>query len=208
MPLNQFSSREIMINALIGGGLTAFYGGFPVVERRFVGGAEQELELELELERHGMKLDPASVSFTPNLDEGFVVLWEFDCTEISKLCFRNAAAYLRYKSQLESLHKLLDPIWDTPTFGISEAASSFDSKMKNKLNELTHWSACLQHAVSLGQKEMGDVMELFRNYYFAGMISKPTEDTNAYGSYDVKQLIFELFLSQHIYRKQVKQHTT
>ncbi|XP_021772948.1 uncharacterized protein LOC110736917 isoform X2 [Chenopodium quinoa] len=107
-----------------------------------------------------MKLDPSSASFTPNLDEGCLVLGELDCTEISKLCFRDAVAYLRYKSQLECFYKFLDPIWDSPTHGISEAASSFGDKLKNKLmNESTHWSACLQHAVSPGQKEMGDIMD-------------------------------------------------
>ncbi|XP_021714517.1 pyridine nucleotide-disulfide oxidoreductase domain-containing protein 2-like [Chenopodium quinoa] len=146
---------------------------------------------ELELERHGMKMlkrVPAS-SFTPCLDGRYLLLGpdkELNRSEISKFSLNDADAYPRYESQLESFCKFLDPILDSPTPENIGGASSFGDKMKNKLYKSTFWSACLQRAVSLGQKEMVDFMDLLLspaskvlNNWFESDVLKATLATDA-----------------------------
>ncbi|KAJ8443689.1 hypothetical protein Cgig2_019671 [Carnegiea gigantea] len=145
---------------------------------------------ELELERHGLKLLRRSPSsFTPCLDGRYLLLGpdkELNYSEISKFSQRDADAYPRYENQLESFCKFLDPILDSPTPESLQGASSFSDKMKNKLHKSGFWSACLQRAVSLGQKEMVDFMELLLspaskvlNNWFETDVLKATLSTDA-----------------------------
>lgn len=80
----------------------------------------------------------------------------------------------------------MDPILDSPTPENIGGASSFGDKMKNKLYKSTFWSACLQRAVSLGQKEMVDFMDLLLspaskvlNNWFESDVLKATLATDA-----------------------------
>lgn len=145
---------------------------------------------ELELKRHGMKLlkrDPSS--FTPCLDGRYLLLGpdkELNHSEISKFSLRDADAYPRYESQLESFCKFLDPILDSPTPENLEGAASFGDKMKNKVYKSSFWSACLHRAVSLGQKEMVNFMDLLTspaskvlNNWFESDVLKATLATDA-----------------------------
>ncbi|KMT09400.1 hypothetical protein BVRB_6g128780 isoform C [Beta vulgaris subsp. vulgaris] len=145
---------------------------------------------ELELERHGLKLlsrNPSS--FTPCLDGRYLLLGpdkELNRSEISKFSVNDADAYPRYESQLESFCKFLDPILDSPTPENIEGASSFGDKMKNKLYRSSFWSGCLHRAVSLGQKDMVDFMDLLLspaskvlNNWFESDVLKATLATDA-----------------------------
>ncbi|XP_074295215.1 uncharacterized protein LOC141623074 isoform X1 [Silene latifolia] len=145
---------------------------------------------ELELERHGLKMlrrNPSS--FTPCLDGRYLLLGadkELTHSEISKFSQRDADAFPRYESQLESFCKFLDPILDSHTPENLEGVSSFGDKMKNKMYKSVFWSSCLHRAASLGQKDMVDFMDVLLspaskvlNNWFETDVLKATLATDA-----------------------------
>uniref|UniRef100_A0A7N0VBH2 Uncharacterized protein n=1 Tax=Kalanchoe fedtschenkoi TaxID=63787 RepID=A0A7N0VBH2_KALFE len=145
---------------------------------------------ELELTRHGLKLlkrNPSS--FTPCLDGRYLLLGpdkEFNCSEISKFSKRDAEAYPRYERQLEIFCKFMDLVIDSPTPEHMQGSSSFNDRLKNKLEKSTFWARCLQQAVTLGQKDMVDFMDLLLspaskvlNNWFEGDVLKATLATDA-----------------------------
>ncbi|CAK9152404.1 unnamed protein product [Ilex paraguariensis] len=145
---------------------------------------------ELELARHGLKLLRRSPSsFTPCLDGRYLLLGpdkDHNYSEISKFSKRDAEAYPRYEEQLENFCKFMDPLLDSPTPETLQGASSFKAQMKNKLNKSTFWAQRLRQAVSLGQKEMVDFMDLLLspaskilNNWFESEILKATLGTDA-----------------------------
>lgn len=128
-------------------------------------------------------------SFTPCLDGKYLLLGpdkELNHSEISKFSKLDADAYQRYEAQLESFCNFLDLIVDSPTPESLHGTPSFTDKMKNKLYKSGFWSNCLQRAVSLGQKEMVDFMELLvspaskvLNNWFETDVLKATLATDA-----------------------------
>ncbi|KAH7566416.1 hypothetical protein JRO89_XS08G0155600 [Xanthoceras sorbifolium] len=119
---------------------------------------------ELELARHGLKLlkrNPSS--FTPCLDGRYLLLGpnkELNHSEISKFSKRDADAYPRYESQLERFCKFMDIVLDSPTPESLQGISSFTDRLKNKLHNSAFWTSCFNQALSLGQKDMVDFMDL------------------------------------------------
>ncbi|KAE9449710.1 hypothetical protein C3L33_18391, partial [Rhododendron williamsianum] len=141
-----------------------------VLERRhLIGGAAVTEELipgfkELELGRHGLKLLKRSPSsFTPCLDGRYLLLGPdkvLNHSEISKFSKRDADAYPRYEDQLEKFCEFIDPLLDLPTPETLQGVSSLRARMKNNLQKSEFWARCLRQAISLGQKDMVDLMDL------------------------------------------------
>ncbi|KAL5754653.1 hypothetical protein ACOSP7_022873 [Xanthoceras sorbifolium] len=119
---------------------------------------------ELELARHGLKLLKRNLSsFTPCLDGRYLLLGpnkELNHSEISKFSKRDADAYPRYESQLERFCKFMDIVLDSPTPESLQGISSFTDRLKNKLHNSAFWTSCFNQALSLGQKDMVDFMDL------------------------------------------------
>ncbi|GAV68764.1 NAD_binding_8 domain-containing protein [Cephalotus follicularis] len=146
---------------------------------------------ELELARHGLKLlkrTPAS-SFTPCLDGRYLLLGpnkELNHSQISKFSKRDADAYPRYEHQLENFCKFMDPLLDSPPPESSNSISSFNDRLKDGMQKAAFWSRCLQQAVSLGQKDMVDFVDLLLspaskvlNNWFEADVLKATLATDA-----------------------------
>ncbi|KAK3017162.1 hypothetical protein RJ639_007837 [Escallonia herrerae] len=145
---------------------------------------------ELELPRHGLKLlkrNPSS--FTPCLDGRYLLLGpdkELNTSEISKFSKRDAEAYPRYENQLENFCKFMDPLLDSSTPETLQGSSSFNARMKNKLHKSDFWAHCLRRALSLGQQDMVDFMDLLLspaskvlNNWFETDVLKATLATDA-----------------------------
>ncbi|GMY11526.1 pyridine nucleotide-disulfide oxidoreductase domain-containing protein 2-like isoform X1 [Fagus crenata] len=119
---------------------------------------------ELELVKHGLKLlKPMYTSFTPCLDGRYLLLGpndEHNFLEMSKFSKRDADAYPRYESQLHKFCKFMDFLLDSHTPETLHGDSSLIDQLRDKLNKSVFWTRCLQHALSLGQKDMVDLMDL------------------------------------------------
>ncbi|KAG6577207.1 Pyridine nucleotide-disulfide oxidoreductase domain-containing protein 2, partial [Cucurbita argyrosperma subsp. sororia] len=145
---------------------------------------------ELELARHGLKLlkrNPSS--FTPCLDGRYLLLGpnkDLNYSEISKFSKRDADAYPRYEAQLERFCKFMDLLLDSPTPEILHDISSLKHRLGDKLKNSAFWAKCLRSALSLGQKDMVDFMDLLfspsskvLNNWFEGDVLKATLATDA-----------------------------
>ncbi|KAG6392922.1 hypothetical protein SASPL_147151 [Salvia splendens] len=108
---------------------------------------------ELELGRHGLKLlkrNPAS--FTPCVDGRYLLLGTdktLNYSEISK-----------YERELENFCKFMDPLLDSSPPEKLQEVASFNSRMKDNLQKSVFWAQLMQRAVSMGQKELLDFMDL------------------------------------------------
>ncbi|KAL7231472.1 hypothetical protein ACSBR2_009678 [Camellia fascicularis] len=145
---------------------------------------------ELELGRHGLKLLKRSPSsFTPCLDGRYLLMGpdkDLNYSEISKFSKRDAEAYPRYENQLEKFCEFMDPLLDSPTPETLQGVSSFSTRMKNKLHKSAFWAQFLRQAVSLGQKELVDFIDLLLspvskvlNNWFESDVLKATLATDA-----------------------------
>ncbi|KAK0605871.1 hypothetical protein LWI29_031669 [Acer saccharum] len=119
---------------------------------------------ELELKKHGLKLlKPTATSFTPCLD-GRYMLFGFDeehnYSEIAKFSKRDADAYPRYESQLHKFCKSMNFLLDSHPPETLHGDSSFKDQMQDRLQKSVFWACCMRHIVSLGQKDMIDLVEL------------------------------------------------
>ncbi|KAM3757339.1 hypothetical protein ACB098_02G180400 [Castanea mollissima] len=119
---------------------------------------------ELELAKHGLKLlKPMCTSFTPCLDGRYLLLWpndDLNYLEISKFSKRDADAYPRYESQLHKFCKFMDFLLESHTPETLHGDSYLVDWLRDKLHKSVFWTRCLQHALSLGQKDMVDFMDL------------------------------------------------
>lgn len=61
---------------------------------------------------------------------------------------------VRYEKQLEKFCKFMDFLLDSPPPEIRHDAPSVVDGMKDKVQKSVFWSRCLQHVLSLGQKDM------------------------------------------------------
>ncbi|KAE8649186.1 hypothetical protein Csa_014853 [Cucumis sativus] len=148
------------------------------------------LRPELELARHGLKLlkrNPSS--FTPCLDGRYLLLGpnkDLNYSEISKFSKRDADAYTRYEAQLERFCKFMDILLDSPTPETMHGVSSLKYRLEDKLEKSAFWAKCLRSALSLGQKDLVDFMDLLfspaskvLNNWFEGDVLKATLATDA-----------------------------
>lgn len=119
---------------------------------------------ELELKRHGLKLlKPLATSFTPCVDGRYLLLGhdeEQNYLEISKFSKHDADAYQRYESQLYKFCTLMDFLLDSSPPEILPGDSSFNLWLRDKLQKSVFWADCARHVLSLGQKDMVDLMDL------------------------------------------------
>ncbi|XP_026449648.1 pyridine nucleotide-disulfide oxidoreductase domain-containing protein 2-like [Papaver somniferum] len=146
---------------------------------------------ELELGRHGLKmLKRIPSSFTPCADGRYLLLGpdsELNHSEISKFSKKDADAYPRYENQLLKFCNFMDLLLDSPTpESLHGDRSSFTERMKDKLQKSAFWSRCLREAMSMGQKDMVDFMDLLLspsskvlNNWFEGDVLKATLATDA-----------------------------
>ncbi|GLU13724.1 hypothetical protein SLE2022_303400 [Rubroshorea leprosula] len=145
---------------------------------------------ELDLPRHGLKLLKRSPSsFTPCLDGRYLLLGpdkELNHSEISKFSKRDADAYPRYENQLENFCKFMDPLLDSPTPESLQGISSVKDRFQDKISKSAFWARLLRQAISLGQKDMVDFMELLLspaskvlNNWFETDVLKATLATDA-----------------------------
>ncbi|CAK7339569.1 unnamed protein product [Dovyalis caffra] len=142
---------------------------------------------ELELERHGLKLfkrNPSS--FTPCLDGKYLLLGPDTHSEISKFSVNDANAYHRYEKQLENFCKLMDPLLDSPPPETAQNVASFNDRLKDRIQKSAFWARFLRQALSLGQKNLVDFMDLLLspaskvlNKWFETDVLKATLATDA-----------------------------
>ncbi|CAI9282560.1 unnamed protein product [Lactuca saligna] len=145
---------------------------------------------DLELHRHGLKLLKRSPSsFTPCLDGRYLLLGpdaELNHSEISKFSKQDADAYPRYEDQLEKFCKFMDPLIDSSPPEVHQGVSSFNSRLKHKLQKSEFWAHCLHQSVSMGQQGLVDFMDLLLspasnvlNRWFESEVLKATLATDA-----------------------------
>lgn len=145
---------------------------------------------DLELHRHGLKLLKRSPSsFTPCLDGRYLLLGpdaELNHSEISKFSKRDADTYPRYEKQLENFCKFMDPLIDSSPPEVHQGVSSFNSRLKHKLQKSEFWAHCLHQSVSMGQQGLVDFMDLLLspasnvlNRWFESEVLKATLATDA-----------------------------
>ncbi|XP_024978257.1 pyridine nucleotide-disulfide oxidoreductase domain-containing protein 2 [Cynara cardunculus var. scolymus] len=145
---------------------------------------------DLELGRHGLKLLKRSPSsFTPCLDGRYLLLGpdaELNHSEISKFSKRDADAYPRYENQLETFCKFMDPLIDSSPPEAHQGVSSFNARLKHKLQKSEFWAHCLHQSVSMGQQGLVDFMDLLLspaskvlNNWFESEVLKATLATDA-----------------------------
>ncbi|KAM7529714.1 hypothetical protein LguiB_033124 [Lonicera macranthoides] len=177
-------SRCSYLQSLLRPSVISTYNLFALCYHRLI------VRSELELARHGLKLLRRSPSsFTPCLDGRYLLLGpakELNYSEISKFSKRDADAYPRYENQLENFCKFMDPLLDSSPPETLQGNPSFSSRMKNKLHKSDFWAQCLRRAVSLGQKDMVDFMDLLLSpaskvldNWFEGDVLKATLATDA-----------------------------
>ncbi|XP_022892659.1 pyridine nucleotide-disulfide oxidoreductase domain-containing protein 2-like isoform X1 [Olea europaea var. sylvestris] len=145
---------------------------------------------ELELKKHGLKmLKRSPSSFTPCLDGRYLLLGpdkELNYLEISKFSKRDAEAYPRYENPLENFCKFMDPLLDSSPPETLQRISSFNARMKSKLQKSVFWAHCLRRALVMGQKQIVDFMDLLLspasvvlNNWFENDVLKATLATDA-----------------------------
>ncbi|MCL7046264.1 hypothetical protein MKW94_001742 [Papaver nudicaule] len=146
---------------------------------------------ELELGRHGLKMlkrNPSS--FTPCADGRYLLLGpdsKLNHSELSKFSKKDAEAYPRYENQLLKFCNIMDLLLDSPTpESFHGDRSSFAERLKNKMQKSAFWSRCLREAMSMGQKDMVDFVDLLLspsskvlNNWFEGDVLKATLATDA-----------------------------
>ncbi|XP_021900151.1 pyridine nucleotide-disulfide oxidoreductase domain-containing protein 2-like isoform X2 [Carica papaya] len=145
---------------------------------------------ELELAKHGLRLlkrNPSS--FTPCLDGRYLLLGpnkELNHSEISKFSKQDADAYPRYEEQLEKFCRFMDPLLDSPPPESLHGISSFNDRLRNKMHKSAFWARCFRQAVSLGQRDMVDFVDLLLspaskvlNNWFKSNVLKATLATDA-----------------------------
>ncbi|XP_062102396.1 uncharacterized protein LOC133812625 [Humulus lupulus] len=119
---------------------------------------------ELDLVRHGLKLlKPIASSFTPCVDGRYLLLGlneEHDHSELSKFSKLDADAFPRYESQLLKFCKFMDFIMDSRTPESLQGDSSLNKKLRDKWQKSIFWSSCLEHVLSLGQKDMVEFIDI------------------------------------------------
>ncbi|POO02529.1 NAD(P)-binding domain containing protein [Trema orientale] len=119
---------------------------------------------ELDLVRHGLKLlKPIASSFTPCLDGRYLLLGlndEHDYLELSKFSKMDADAYPRYENQLHKFCEFMDFILDSRTPENLHGGSSFNNQLRDKWQKSVFWASCLRHALSLGQKDMVEFVDI------------------------------------------------
>ncbi|KAL5715263.1 hypothetical protein ACHQM5_017104 [Ranunculus cassubicifolius] len=119
---------------------------------------------ELELGRHGLKLlkrNPSS--FTPCLDGRYLLLGPdqpLNRQQLEKFSIRDAQAYQRYESQLQRFCEFMDSLLDTPPPETLQGVSSSTDSMKDRLHKSVFWARFLRQALTLGQSDMVDFMDL------------------------------------------------
>ncbi|KAJ8770654.1 hypothetical protein K2173_021301 [Erythroxylum novogranatense] len=145
---------------------------------------------ELELARHGLKLLKRSPSsFTPCIDGRYLLLGpnrDLNRSEISKFSVRDADTYPRYEKQLEKFCEFMEPLLDSPPPESLPSVSSFHAQFKDKIQKSVFWTSFLQRAVSLGQRDVVDFLELLLspaskvlNSWFESDVLKATLGTDA-----------------------------
>ncbi|KAF5182695.1 Pyridine nucleotide-disulfide oxidoreductase domain-containing protein [Thalictrum thalictroides] len=145
---------------------------------------------ELDLGRHGLKLlkrNPSS--FTPLLDGRYLLLGPdsaLNHSQISKFSTRDADAYQRYETQLLKFCEFMDSLLDSPPPETLREIPSLTDSMKDKLKKSVFWARCLRQALSLGQRDMVDFMDLLvspaskvLNNWFETDVLKATLATDA-----------------------------
>ncbi|XP_020594213.1 pyridine nucleotide-disulfide oxidoreductase domain-containing protein 2 isoform X2 [Phalaenopsis equestris] len=108
-----------------------------------------------------LRRSPAS--FTPCLDGRSLLLGpdaELNSSEIAKFSKKDAMAYPRYEEQLLKFCKFMDSLLDSYTPEIKRDAHSLMDKVKDKFEKSAFWSHLLQQALTLGQKDMLDFIDL------------------------------------------------
>ncbi|KAL5557290.1 hypothetical protein UlMin_039526 [Ulmus minor] len=119
---------------------------------------------ELDLARHGLKLlKPLASSFTPCLDGRYLLLGindEQDYLEISKFSKCDADSYPRYENQLHKFCKFMDFVLDSRPPETFRGDSSFSNRIRDKWQKAAFWGSCLRHALSLGQKDVVEFVDL------------------------------------------------
>ncbi|KAK9231060.1 hypothetical protein WN943_021291 [Citrus x changshan-huyou] len=145
---------------------------------------------ELELARHGMKLlkrNPSS--FTPCLDGRYLLLGpdkQLNHSEISKFSERDADAYVRFDDQLDKFSQFVDLLFDSSPPELLQGSSSYSHQFKNKIRNSAFWAHCLRRAISLGQKDLVEFVDLLLspaskvlNKWFETDVLKATLATDA-----------------------------
>ncbi|RWR95728.1 pyridine nucleotide-disulfide oxidoreductase domain-containing protein 2 [Cinnamomum micranthum f. kanehirae] len=93
---------------------------------------------------------------------------------------------IKYEKQLQTFCNFMDSLLDSPTPEIRHDVESLTDRLKDKLQKSVFWSHRLQQALSLGQKDIVDFMELLvspaskvLNNWFEGDVLKATLATDA-----------------------------
>ncbi|KAG2724821.1 hypothetical protein I3760_01G036200 [Carya illinoinensis] len=145
---------------------------------------------ELELGRHGLRLLKRSPSsFTPCLDGRYLLLGpdkDLNRSEISKFSKRDADAYPRYENQLETFCKFMDPLLDSAPPESLQGVFSLKNQLKDRMHKSAFWARFLRQAMTLGQKDIVEFMDLLLspaskvlNTWFETDVLKATLGTDA-----------------------------
>ncbi|XP_050226400.1 uncharacterized protein LOC126676276 [Mercurialis annua] len=120
---------------------------------------------DLDLKRHGLKfLKPKAFGFTPCLDGRYLLLGpdeKQNHAEISKFSKHDADAMPRYGMHLHKYSKLMNLIMESHTpETVSGDNVSFADRLRDKKRRSMFWAKCAYHALSLGQKNMVEFVNL------------------------------------------------
>ena len=95
------------------------------------------------------------------VDLCFYILIDFDylfVTFNAASLFNNLIIYLywlfiyRYENQLENFCKFMDPLIDSSPPETHQGVSSFNARLKHKLQKSEFWAHCLHQSVTMGQQ--------------------------------------------------------